>query len=193
MRVNLSYKRRTYYITRRVWPNVFMKSWTRASTHDLTIDWRITLLSVHFFAISVLGPVRTSVISHRIPFNGFPSHFHYCNLLFQWCIVVGSLPTLSFLPPDWRVWLTTFHFSQSPTLPLHLCTTQPWATLQMDSKLIYVTLHLCWKKLNGARGRGCIEIRGNLFSSLVPGLYLQLKPRDPLNVTHSVVSKLFCA
>jgi len=117
---------------------MYYSIWTHLSNNEfsgLTRELKIICLksSITFWTFFCslctrclfLSGMLWSDVSCRIPFSRFLSHFHYFNLLSQWCILVRSLPTLSFLP-----WMesavTTFHLSCSPTLPPHLCTSRPW-------------------------------------------------------------------
>lgn len=88
--------------------------------------------SLYFFfhVISVLCASFSCVIasdtSCKIPFSRFLSHFHYCNVLSLWCIMVRSLLTLSFL--SWMERVTWPPFI-SPVEPLCLHT---WAPLSLE-------------------------------------------------------------
>lgn len=118
-----------------------------------------------FLVVSGIGCsfscVITSNISCRIPFSRFLLHFHYCNLLFLWCIVVHSLLTLSFLS-----WMETaanhlsFFFLARDTLtPEHHSELSRFLNgLRID--LLYIAS--LQRKLDVACGF-CIVIKCNTF------------------------------
>lgn len=111
----------------------------------------------HFFGgkFSVLCAFFSSDISCRIPFSRFLSHFHYCNVLFLWCIVVRSLLL---------TWMERVadHLSSLP-LTHSASTPEPPNGLQIDPLRVASSQ----RELNAACDWSCIEMKWNTYSYLV--------------------------